>query len=121
MADYIKIIETKGDPPKPERRKAVDDAFHAFWAYFMPRRIYFSRSTAGQIATLQDELFALADEFSLFVEHGPDEHEKTAHWFKAYHQMRDKITPLFGVLEQEFRGLLGVKEVSAGPGPLGPL
>jgi hypothetical protein len=109
VAQYVKVMESSGEPSKEERRKAVAVALAEFQDYYETHRLYLPKESIKIIGEFSDTLWKTTWGFMLQVEMPLAEGERhdIKAWGDAHRTMSETVPLLLENLEDEFRKLLG--------------
>lgn len=112
-ASFASLVEWKGEPTKDEKAAKLGDKAYEFQTYFQTKRIFFSEHVCAKVDTVFQEVHSVSLKYRVWLAHSKDgggrSYEKMDEaWTEAWNSMKDKVPPLVGAVESEFRNLLGV-------------
>jgi hypothetical protein len=108
LGNYVNIIELEGTPNRHDRRKVAVESSKAFSEYYLNRRIFLPKATAGKLNLINRTLVNTFNEFFMTIDSPIFEGEgKTEKWMEIYKRVKGEIRVALDELEDEFRRLLG--------------
>ena len=112
--NLIRRIGFAGEPDKPEQVNILHKHAGEFYRFFSINRIYFSEDTCAKIDQLFKGIWDSSDDLRYWLhtqQQSSREPQSLAKaWDKAGKFIQQELPPLLGVVEKEFRSLLGVIE-----------
>jgi hypothetical protein len=112
LGDLVGLFQPGGQS-LPDKKKKVADAYNEASSFFFQHRLFIPESTAVKVEQVLD---AMREAFYSFdtAQMGHDEYkpDQTGLWVEAHKAVRDKLPPLLGELEEQFREAIGGIEKS---------
>jgi len=96
----------------PDRKERYKKAHQEFRDYYLPRRIYLPPDIALKIKEFDNEVYVVANEFSLYIERLAHTNVTQKKWMEIKQRLIDKVGPLEIALETAFRQYLGVIDLN---------
>lgn len=109
VEDYAQSSEHSDFTRTQEFQKNIQSCWEDVLRYFLPRKIYFSKGTAEKIIYFVNTLQTVSGAFGMYLASrgNPGSTEKNYQRFTEYSK---EASELLAVLEEDFRGILGMEE-----------
>lgn len=121
---FAAVVEYSGESSKPEKAKTFNKKAFDFHQFFRANRIYFSEATCAAVDELFREVGSSISGFQLWL--GISQTQERAMekmdqaWSNAWDSIQKKVPPLLMIVQNEFRGILGVPTSVETKGLKGP-
>jgi hypothetical protein len=117
---FVHPAEWVGEPSKDEKRKDVAVALVKFQEHFERNKLYLSPELCDRIQGFVDSFLQPALQFAFYLSMSKtNQGEKLVKefhesWFAAYDKIKKEVPMARKALEDEFRAILGIKDVLPG-------
>ncbi len=105
LNEYVKPFETSGDPPREDRYKTLVEAHKSFYRAYSSKLIFFPKSVADKLNTINKECVKAGNSFRYFVD-VKDKQGDIKKWIEISDTVENKINEALLELENEFRKIL---------------
>lgn len=114
VSDFVRQFLGADDPTKEKKLQLLWNTVDDFLEYFEKHAIYFDTESCENIIRLKERLSSACSMLASFVQERDaielSYNDISAEWNKAMSIMEQEIPVIKSVLEESFRGLLGVPE-----------
>jgi hypothetical protein len=111
IQEYTKVFVPVGDLPIEERRHKASEAYNKYISVYHHNRIFIPAKTAECIDILNHNIRQVFYDFFYGIEQKPEGKGNSDKWFEIFKRMNGSISESLSNLENDFRSLLGEKEI----------